>query len=222
MQSCDIAHQIVETVSCYFSGAVQIDTVEFLHDLGVIGNLEIRNNGLAVFLDLHVLAVIFTDRYGRIDDVRNDHHSGQDSCLQLFFLCFQLRKSLCICIDLFLHRHGFFFLTLAHQFTDFFGNLISVGAQIICFFLCSSALCIQLDYFIYQRKLFILEFFPDIFFYHFRIFSYKFNIDHDSSSLKSNRHIQRFSFFFTKGDFTFAVFDFLRVGIAAVTAVYGI
>ena len=133
----------------------------------MIRNFEIRNNRLAISLNLYVLGIVFTDRNRRIDNVGDGHHDFQDSCLQLFFLCFQLRKSLCICIDLFLHRHGFFFLTLAHQF----GNLISVGAQIICFFLCSSALCIQLDYFIYQRKLFILEFFPDIFFYHFRIFS---------------------------------------------------
>ena len=45
-----------------------------LHDIGMIRNLEIRYKRIAEFLDLYVLAVVFTDRYAGIDDVRNGHH----------------------------------------------------------------------------------------------------------------------------------------------------
>ena len=75
MQSCDITHQIVEAVSCY-SCLLRLRSIpsKRLHDICMIRNLKIRNNRLAEFLDLYVLAVIFADRYARIDDVRNGHH----------------------------------------------------------------------------------------------------------------------------------------------------
>ena len=40
----------------------------------MIRNLKIRYKRIAEFLDLYVLAVVFTDRYAGIDDVRNGHH----------------------------------------------------------------------------------------------------------------------------------------------------
>ena len=75
MKSCDIAHQVIETISSYLSGTVQIDAVKFLHNLGVVRDLEIRYNRLAEALDLYVLAVVFTDRNTRINDVRDGHHN---------------------------------------------------------------------------------------------------------------------------------------------------
>ena len=46
----------------------------------------------------------------------------------------------------------------------------------ICFLLSRSSLCIQSNYFIYQRKLLILEFIFNILLYNVRIFSDKFKI----------------------------------------------
>src|SRR5699024_599149 len=56
VKSCDIAHQIVEAVSSYSSGALQVDAVEALHDLCMVRNLKVRNYRLTEFLDLYVLA----------------------------------------------------------------------------------------------------------------------------------------------------------------------
>ena len=75
MKSCDIAHQVIETISSYLSGTVQIDAVKFLHDLCVVWDLKIRNDRITVLLDFYVLAVIFTDRYRWINDIRDGHHN---------------------------------------------------------------------------------------------------------------------------------------------------
>ena len=94
MQSGNIAHQVIETVSGNLSGAVQINAVETLHDLGMVRDLEIRNYRLTESLDLHVLAVILSDGYAGIDDVRDGHHDLQDLLIQLFFLLGQLLQLL--------------------------------------------------------------------------------------------------------------------------------
>ena len=178
MKTGNVTHQIVETVSCYFSGAVQIDTVEFLHDLGMIGNLEIRNNGLAVFLDLHVLTVIFTDRYGRIDDVRNDHHSGADLFLHLLLLLGELVHAVSLAGNLLFDLFCLFFFLLSHQSANLFGKFVSGSTKSLYFLFDLTVLFIQLDHFIYEMELFILKFITNILFYDFRIFPDKFNIQH--------------------------------------------
>ena len=74
MNSCDITHQIIESISRYSSGALKIDSVKCFHDLCMVWNLEIRNKRLTEFFNFYILTVIFSDWYRRIDDVRNDHH----------------------------------------------------------------------------------------------------------------------------------------------------
>ena len=61
MKSCDVTHEIIESVSGYLSCAVKVDAVELLHDVNVIGYLKIGNNGLAKFLYFYVLAVVLAD-----------------------------------------------------------------------------------------------------------------------------------------------------------------
>ena len=49
--------------------------------------------GSPEFLYFHVLAVIFTDRNGRIDDVRDRHHDLFDALLEgLFFFLLKFSK----------------------------------------------------------------------------------------------------------------------------------
>ena len=37
MKARDIAHQIIETVSCNFSGCIEVDSIKTIHDICVIG-----------------------------------------------------------------------------------------------------------------------------------------------------------------------------------------
>ena len=60
MKSGNIAHQIVEAVSCYSSGSIQINAVKTLHDICVVGDLKIRNHWLTELLDLYIFTVILT------------------------------------------------------------------------------------------------------------------------------------------------------------------
>ena len=126
MQSRNIAHQVIESVSGYLSCAVQIDAVETLHNLGVVRNLEIRNYRLAVTLNLYVLAVVFPDRYTRVNDVRDSHHILQDLLIQLFFLLGKLCQTVCLCSYLLLNFLCLFLLALAHQRADLLGQLVTL------------------------------------------------------------------------------------------------
>ena len=38
----------------------------------MVRDLKIRNDRITVLLNFYVLAVIFTDRYGRVDDIRDN------------------------------------------------------------------------------------------------------------------------------------------------------
>ena len=75
MEPGDISHQIIEAVSGNFSGAVQINSVKSLHDLCMIRDFKVRNYGFAVFLNLNILAVVFSNWNTRIDDIGNRHHN---------------------------------------------------------------------------------------------------------------------------------------------------
>ena len=75
MQSCNIAHEIIEAISGYLSCSIQINAVKGFHNIGVIRNLKIRNQRLAELFDLYVLAVIFSNGYTGIDDIGNGHHN---------------------------------------------------------------------------------------------------------------------------------------------------
>ena len=151
MQSRNVSHQIVESVSGYFSGSVKIDAVEALHDLRMIRNFKIRYDRLTEFLDLNVAAVVFSDWNARVNDIRDDHHIFGDLFLQFFFFCFKLRKTCRIRVYLGFDCFRFAFFALSHQCADLFGKLVSARAQIICFLLCSSRFFVKGDHFVHQR-----------------------------------------------------------------------
>ena len=88
VQTCNVAHEVIEAVAGDAACGVHIDAVEALHNLGVIGNIKIGDDGLAEALDLNVCAVIRADGDGRIDDVRDGQHDLMDT------LCVVLLKTL--------------------------------------------------------------------------------------------------------------------------------
>ena len=90
MKACDVAHKVIETVSGNTSCGIKIDAVKAFHDVCVIRNLEIGNNGLTEPLNLNVLGIVFSDGYRRIDDVRYRHHNGLYLLGILRLKCFEL------------------------------------------------------------------------------------------------------------------------------------
>ena len=171
MQSCDIAHQIIEAVARNLTRRVKVDAAELLHDLSVIRDLKVGHERLAEALDLDVLAVVLADRYARVDDVRNDHHDLGDLFVQLGLFLFELRQLLAVGRDLRLQLLRLFALAARVTAAYFLGNLIAVGAQGIRLALCGSRLLVQLDHFVYERQLLILKFVLDVLFYHVGVFS---------------------------------------------------
>ena len=171
VETCDVAHQIIKSVSGNLSCCVQIDSVEGLHNVGVIRDFKIRYNRLAETLCFYVLAVIFSDRYGRIDDVRDDHHDLFDFFFYFFFSCGKSLDAGTVNCYLFLYFLSLFSLALTHQCADLFGDFVSLRAKCFYFLFDVTVFFIQLDDFINQLQFLILEFISDILFYNFRVFS---------------------------------------------------
>ena len=75
---------VAEYSEGHIPGSININAVELLHDVHMIGHLEIRHKRLAEALDLDVLAVVLADRHARIDNLRNDLHALLDFSILLF------------------------------------------------------------------------------------------------------------------------------------------
>ena len=176
MKSCDISHQIIESVTCNTSCAIQIDSVKAFHNICVIWNFIIRNNRLTKFLDFYVFTVIFTNRYRWINDVRDNHHVFEKFFFYFFFSCRKLINSCTRCSHLFLNLFCLFTFALTHQCADLFGNLVSLCSESFYFLLDLTVFFVQFDNLVYQFQFAVLEFVSDILFYNFRIFSHKFNV----------------------------------------------
>ena len=115
----------------------------------MVRDLKIRNDRITVLLNFYVLAVIFTDRYGRVDDIRDRHHDLLDALLEIFFFLLQLSKVVGSCCNLFLNFLSLFLLALSHQCADLLGDLISARAEVISLLLYFSVLLVQFDHFVY-------------------------------------------------------------------------
>ena len=176
MKTCDVSHQIIESVTCNTSCAVKIDSVKALHDICMIWNFEIRNNRLTEFLDLYVLAVIFTDRYRRIDDVRDYHHVFQKLFLNLFLSLGKFLDTCSGCSNLFFNLFCLFSFSLAHKSTDLFGDLVSLSTESLNLLLNLSVLFIKFENLVNQLQFAVLELVADILFYNLRILSHKLNV----------------------------------------------
>ena len=174
MKPCNISHKIIESIAGYFAGTVQINAIKALHNLCMIRNLKIRNHRIPIFLNLHILTVIFSNGNTRINDIRNRHHNLCYFFIQLFFLCGQLLQAGSICSHFLFYFFCFIFLALPHQCTNLLGKLIPLRPKLICLLLCCSSVRIQSDHLIHQRKLFFLKFILYILLYNISIFSDKF------------------------------------------------
>ena len=124
MQPCNIAHQIVKSITGNLSCTVHINPAETFHDLCMIGNLEVGNHRLAKPLNFNVFTVVFSDRHGRIYDIRNSHHILFQLLFHFFFFYGKSFYPVCIFRNLTFQFFCFFLFSLRHQTADLLGNLI--------------------------------------------------------------------------------------------------
>ena len=171
MQAGNIAHQVVKSVSCNLSGAVEVDSVKGFHDFGMVGNFIIGDNRLAELLYLHVFAVVLTNRYRRIDNLRNGHHN----CLELFFKLtldfFQFCQTSGVCGNLLLCFLCLVLFALSHQCANLLRNLVSRCAKLVGFLYSGAERSVKLDCLVNEGKLVLLEFVSHILPNDFGIFS---------------------------------------------------
>ena len=178
MKPRDVAHQIVEAVSGHAAGGVEVDAREAGHDVRVIGDLKIRNERLAEFLDLHVFRIIFSDRDGRIDDLRNHHHALPDLFLDFLLFLFKLVDAGALSCDLLFDRHRLVLLAFLHEASDLLRGLVPLRLQRLYFLLDLTVPLVKGNHFVHERQLLILKLFADILFDGFRVLSQKLNINH--------------------------------------------
>ena len=102
----DVAHEIVKAVAGHPAGSVQIDAVESLHDVRVVGDIEGWHRGLAEALHLHVAAVVLADWHGGVDHLRDHQQDVVDLLAQLLLHLLQLSQTVGVGLHLRLHRLG--------------------------------------------------------------------------------------------------------------------
>ena len=179
VQPCNIAAQIIEAVTAGVAGCVDVDAVEFFHNVHVIRHFEIRHNRLAETLYFHVFGIVLTDRHGVVNEVRDHQHDLADTGRQFCFCLFQFFQLGANCTYLCLDSFGFFLFSLSHESTDLLADRLPLAAELVALYLCFAEFLIQFHNFIYQRQLFVLKLLANVFFDFFRIVPDPFHIDHD-------------------------------------------
>ena len=187
VQAGNVTQQIIETGAGNAAGSLQIDAVEGLHDVGVIGNGEGGNLALTEALHFHVGGVIGTDGHGGVDDLGDHDHALVQLFFQLHFQFLQLSQTVGLLLDLSLNGLGLgcfgrILLGLTHQHTDLLGQSVAVGAQLVGLHDGGAALAVQLNDFVHQRQLGVLELLLDVFSDSVGIFPDKLNVEHDDFS----------------------------------------
>ena len=129
MKPCNIAAKVIEAVARDVSCGVKVDAVEALHDVGVVGNIEVGHYRLAVLRDLDVFAVVLADGHGGVDDIRYNHHYLGYLLGVFGFETLALGKSLGEFRYLGFGCHGLVLLALSHQSAYLLGDLVSVCSE---------------------------------------------------------------------------------------------
>ena len=183
MEAGDVAHQVVEAVAGDLAGGVEVDAVEGLHDVGVVGDVKVGDHRVAVLLHFDVAAVVLADRDRGVDHLGDVHHDRGDLFGQLLLLDFQLFQLLRLGGNLRLEGLGLFLLALGHQAADLFGELVPLGAEGAGLLLGLAGFGVQLDDLVDHRQLIVLEFLFDVLLDLVGVGPYKFDIKHGDSFL---------------------------------------
>ena len=177
----DIPHQVVEARAGHPARRVHVHPVEALHNIGVVGDIKLRDDGLAELLHLHVLAVVLPDGDGGVDDVGDLEHDPADLRGQLGFLLLQLGQPVGVGLHLGLGglrllQLGGVLLGLPHEHPHLFRQGVPGGAEAVGLGHGVPVAAVQLDHLVHQGDLLLLEFLFDVFFDRFRIVPDEFNV----------------------------------------------
>ena len=162
MQPGDIPLEVVEAVAAGAAGAVKVDAVEPLHNIDVVGYLEVGDRRLAEALDLHIFAVIPADRNRGVNEIGDHQHPLADFPFELFLEGLQLLKLPVDGGHLRFGALGLLLLALGHQSADLLADRIALAAQLVAAGLGVAVLLVLLDNLIDKDKLLILEFLFDV------------------------------------------------------------
>ena len=162
MQPGDVALQVVEAVAGSAAGGVQVDAVQALHDVHVVGDLPLGHHGLAEALVLHVLAVVPADGHGWVDDVGDHQHTLSDLLCVLHLLLFDGGQLVLHVLHLLLGGLGLVLLALAHQRADLLGDLVALGAQVVRPLDGLAVLPVECHDLIHEDQLLVLELLLDV------------------------------------------------------------
>ena len=179
MQPRDVALEVVEAVAAGAPGGVEVDAVEALHDVHVIGNLKVRHDRLAEALVLDVLAVVPADRHGIVDDLRDDQHALADLRGARLLLLLQLGELVLHGLDLLLGGLRLLALALCHHAADGLADLVALRAQIVGALNRGAVFLVQLDDLIDQRELGVLKLLLDVLAHEVGIGAQKVDVQHD-------------------------------------------
>ena len=186
VQTRDIAHEIVKTVAGDAARGVKIDAVKALHDLRVVRDREIRHDGLAEALHLHIAAIVRAERHAGVDDLRDGEHDLVNFRLELFLLLFELGQTRRLRGDLRLDglgllKFGWVLFRLAHEHADLFRQGVALCAQVRRLVDCGAVGLVKLDHFVDERELGVLKLFADVFPNQIGVFADQSNVNHDVS-----------------------------------------
>ena len=149
----------------------------------MVRDREIRHNGLAEALHLHVAAVVRAERHAGVDDLRDGEHDLVDFCLELLLLLFKLGQTRGLRSDLRLDGLGLFELgrvlfRLAHEHADLFRQAVALCAQVRRLVDGGAVGFVELDHFIDERELGVLKLFADVFPHEVGVFANQSNVNH--------------------------------------------
>ena len=173
--------QIVKPIAAGFACIIEIDAVEPLHNVHMVGNLKRRHYRLAKAGNLHVFAVIPADRHAGIDNVGDHHHAFFDLPFKLRFTRFQCSHFICHGRNFPFGCLGLLALTARHHAPDLLADHVALVAQCIAAGVRFTPLCIERHNLIHENELFILEFFADILLHKLRIRAEQLDVNHIAS-----------------------------------------
>ena len=178
MQTCDVAHEVVEAVAGYPAGGVHVNAVKALHDGGVVRDVELRYLRLAEALHLDIVAVVGSDGDGGVDDVRDEQHYLTDALCALVLddlkLCEPVRLRLDLCLDLLrLVELTRILLCHAHELSDLLGQCVAGGTKLARLGYRSPVLAVKLQNLVDEGELCVLKLLADVLLDGIRVLSYK-------------------------------------------------
>ena len=129
MQPCDVARQIIESLSRSAAGGIDVDAVQFFENVEVIGNFKIGNDRFPEAFEFDVFRIVFSDGHIGGDDVGNGHHVLFELFIDFRRFLFDRGEAFRIRDDLRLYFFRLFPVPLFHEHAHLLGEGISRGAE---------------------------------------------------------------------------------------------